>query len=421
MYFKVLIALLFSVNAFADSTYQEEFVFLTQQLKSLKKRKKETLNQLNNMQEKLEEEVFTLEKDVTLLRGQTQVLETQLRVFDQERLDQDQMVSMIKSLEGQMIQSATQKGGLGIEKFDEANAFLFTYLDKGTKPYSNKGEAVDLKGKTVTGNLVQLGHVITYFKNNKGTYNLTSRSKDNSESTLYVYKNDLTKEELYSLGSGLVTVSTTFEDGKKVDSKTYGEMAAQKLKEGGLVGYVILLLGLLGVALAIIRWSFIRPFENSETKNLEEVIFQIQQGNKEEAKVMLNKLKPHPMKEFVEFIILNLKESTEVYESKVMNRLFNAKKKLNKYGPYLLVLAGVAPLLGLLGTVTGMIETFSMITVYGTGDPKVLSGGIKAALVTTQLGLVVAIPCILVGNFLSSKASRVMNQFEQLASSIPKE
>jgi biopolymer transport protein ExbB len=420
MYFKIILVLLFSSQALANTTYQEEFVFLTQQLKSLKNRKFETLKQLNAMQKTLEKEVFDLEKEVARLSGETQVLETKLRVYDQERLDQDIIVSTLKSLEGQMIQSASLKGGQSVESFDKANDFLFSHLENGIKALSKKGEAIDLSGKTIDGDLIQLGHVVTYFKNNKGGYNLTSRSKINDDS-LYVYDQSLTKGELENIGKNLSIVPLTFEDGKRVESKTYTEVAAQKLKEGGLVGYVILLLGLLGLALAVLRWSYIRPFENADAKSLEQVIFHIQQGDTNKAKKLLSEVKPHPMSEFIEFILSNLKESSEVYESKVMNRLFTAKKRLNRFGPYLLVLAGVAPLLGLLGTVTGMIETFSMITVYGTGDPKVLSGGIKAALVTTQLGLIVAIPCILIGNYLSSKASKVMNQFEQFASSIPKE
>jgi biopolymer transport protein ExbB len=72
-------------------------------------------------------------------------------------------------------------------------------------------------------------------------------------------------------------------------------------------------------------------------------------------------------------------------------------------------------LLGLLGTVTGMISTFDVITEFGTGDPKLLSGGISIALVTTQLGLAVAIPLLLVGNVLSGWAERIMDDMEKVA------
>ena len=81
----------------------------------------------------------------------------------------------------------------------------------------------------------------------------------------------------------------------------------------------------------------------------------------------------------------------------------------------ILVSAAVAPLLGLLGTVTGMISTFDVITVFGTGDPKLLSGGISEALITTQLGLSVAIPTLLAGNLVSGWAEQIRSGMERAA------
>ena len=73
------------------------------------------------------------------------------------------------------------------------------------------------------------------------------------------------------------------------------------------------------------------------------------------------------------------------------------------------IFAAVAPLLGLLGTVTGMIETFQSITLFGTGDPKLMAGGISQALMTTELGLVVAIPMVLLHTIVSGQSRKVIN------------
>ena len=78
----------------------------------------------------------------------------------------------------------------------------------------------------------------------------------------------------------------------------------------------------------------------------------------------------------------------------------------------------MAPLLGLLGTVTGMIATFDAITEVGTGDPRTLAGGISEALITTELGLIVAIPTLLLGNFLSGVGERFKRRLEIAALSI---
>ncbi|MDO9310651.1 MAG: MotA/TolQ/ExbB proton channel family protein, partial [Nitrosomonas sp.] len=88
---------------------------------------------------------------------------------------------------------------------------------------------------------------------------------------------------------------------------------------------------------------------------------------------------------------------------------------LDRFGPAILVIASIAPLLGLLGTVTGMIETFDMITEFGTGDPKLLSEGISIALVTTELGLIVAIPTLLLGSILSTWARNIKRDMEHSA------
>ena len=79
------------------------------------------------------------------------------------------------------------------------------------------------------------------------------------------------------------------------------------------------------------------------------------------------------------------------------------------------VIAAVAPLLGLLGTVTGMISTFDIITEFGTGDPKLLSSGISIALVTTEVGLAVAIPALIFGNLLSGWAESIKDEMEKAA------
>ena len=78
----------------------------------------------------------------------------------------------------------------------------------------------------------------------------------------------------------------------------------------------------------------------------------------------------------------------------------------------------MSPLLGLLGTVTGMIETFQSITLFGTGDPKLMSGGISQALVTTQLGLAVAIPLVLLHSILTGRVNRLVEQLGKESSDL---
>jgi biopolymer transport protein ExbB len=99
----------------------------------------------------------------------------------------------------------------------------------------------------------------------------------------------------------------------------------------------------------------------------------------------------------------------------VSEAILHEAPRLERFNATVLVFAAVAPLLGLLGTVTGIISTFDVITKFGTGDPKLLSGGISEALVTTELGLMVAIPALLLGTLLSGRAQAMLRDLEKSA------
>jgi len=105
----------------------------------------------------------------------------------------------------------------------------------------------------------------------------------------------------------------------------------------------------------------------------------------------------------------------ETMELKLGEAILRETPKLNAMLPLLKIISVVAPLLGLLGTVTGMIVTFQAITLYGAGDPKLMAGGISTALVTTVLGLTVAIPMVFLHTLVSSKARRLTQILQEEA------
>ena len=110
---------------------------------------------------------------------------------------------------------------------------------------------------------------------------------------------------------------------------------------------------------------------------------------------------------------VEVKVTGEHLEDIVSESILHESSHLNRFGAFITVVAAVAPLLGLLGTVTGMIQTFDVITEFGTSDPKLLSGGIAVALVTTELGLIVAIPLLLLGSLLNGWAERLKDDMEK--------
>jgi biopolymer transport protein ExbB len=91
----------------------------------------------------------------------------------------------------------------------------------------------------------------------------------------------------------------------------------------------------------------------------------------------------------------------------------NKQNDIERFLSTISIFASISPLLGLLGTVVGMIGTFNVISVFGTGNAKLLSGGISEALITTELGLIIAVPLLLFHSILSAKVNRIYNMFEE--------
>jgi biopolymer transport protein ExbB len=111
----------------------------------------------------------------------------------------------------------------------------------------------------------------------------------------------------------------------------------------------------------------------------------------------------------------NSDEDREVIEEILYETIIKAQPKLERFLAFIAVVAATAPLLGLLGTVTGMIKTFKLITIVGTGDARNLSSGISEALITTKWGLIVAIPTLIIHALLNRKAKGVVGSMEQAA------
>jgi biopolymer transport protein ExbB len=153
----------------------------------------------------------------------------------------------------------------------------------------------------------------------------------------------------------------------------------------------------------------------SAEKEITQVVYsKIEGGKADEAYNAIKNLRGSTAR-VIRATLRNITRDREHIEDIITESILNENRALDRFGNFTLVIAAVSPLLGLLGTVTGMIKTFDVITLYGTGDPKLLSGGISEALVTTMLGLGVAIPLILLGNLSNGWAESIKDSMEQSA------
>lgn len=173
----------------------------------------------------------------------------------------------------------------------------------------------------------------------------------------------------------------------------------ERINQGGFVGYVILIILTLGIAMGAIQFQFLYK----ESKSIDGEL----QSGKFSNESILGKLNN---------IYSSYKgDNPEELEAQLEDVLAKASPPLEKNLSIIKLLAAVAPLLGLLGTVIGMIETFQAITLFGTGDPKLMAGGISQALVTTMLGLIAAVPLLFIHNLLDSRSRAISQIYEEQA------
>lgn len=202
-----------------------------------------------------------------------------------------------------------------------------------------------------------------------------------------------TASDLSNAGSGeLVTFTIDPSRGALLGLLVQSPSLGERIEQGGTVGYAIIIVGIVGLLIVLER--FLRLFRMNSSmrrqlKNLETV----------DQKNPIGRV----MTVYYENKHLDLETTSRKLQEVVIRDMAEVRKGL----PIVKVLAAVAPLMGLLGTVVGMIGTFQAITLFGTGDPKLMAGGISQALITTVLGLCAAIPLLLTHSMLSSRVTQI--------------
>ncbi|MFV8818661.1 MotA/TolQ/ExbB proton channel family protein [Haliea sp. E17] len=176
----------------------------------------------------------------------------------------------------------------------------------------------------------------------------------------------------------------------------------ERWHQGGYVGYAITAVGVFALILAV--WRLI-------------VLTIV--GGKVSAQLKSDKANTNnPLGRVLKIHEDNPNMDTETLELKLSEGILKETPKLESGLTVLKIIAAIAPLMGLLGTVTGMIITFQAITIFGAGDPKAMAGGISSALVTTVLGLLVAIPVVLLHTFVNGRAQRIVHILDEQTTGI---
>ena len=185
------------------------------------------------------------------------------------------------------------------------------------------------------------------------------------------------------------------------------------LSAGGLLVWPIILVGVIALVLVCERFYALIRIRGNSDRNMRIILDMVSKGQWKECRQFCAEQKQYPTCRIIGHTLKHLGSTREIIENAFQEGLLKELPLLERFLPTLNVLAAVAPLLGLLGTVTGMINTFQVITVYGTGDPRMMSGGISEALVTTQLGLAVAVPIMILHHILERRVDKILGDMEE--------
>jgi len=403
-----------------SDAYQKEYAYLKAQKSELASRLKKEDAFHNQEIKKAEAKVQKLQNELVTLTQENQALNKQIEKSNEMLSDKtsnkeitSNVIIQAKSLlsdYGVEVNSAKDADAVAVmnKAFNDA-ASLYKKLSSVSK---TEGKFYLVDGTTANGEIVKVGNIAAY-----GVASNASGALAPAGNGEYKLWNKDTTAQAAAFAAGKSTKDLQIfvyenldKDVEYVKEKTLEET----LEGGGTIGYIILALGGLGLLLIAIRVMLLLQSGSNVKEISAKVIEKVEAGKAEEALESIKSYKGATAR-VIKATLRNIHKERDHIEDIVTENILNESSNIDRFGSFVLVLAAVAPLLGLLGTVTGMIATFDIITTHGTGDPKLLSGGISEALVTTMLGLVVAIPLLLLGNLLSGWAQNIKDSMEQSA------
>jgi biopolymer transport protein ExbB len=302
-----------------------------------------------------------------------------------------------------------------IEVFQAQTALLYAALERQSEALGGarfEGSALDAQGLVRPGTFVMVGPA-AWFRSSDGQFVGTAEQRINSlEPAIVGFEDTLDSGAVAALvvGSGNeLPIDATLGNAHKVAETN--ETWVEHVKKGGPVMWPIFGLAGLALVVALVKWVSFLLVRSPSNRSLKKLLEAMARGDRAEAESIARKM-PGPAGKMLRAGVEHLGEPRDLIEEVMYETVLKAKLSLNRLVPFIGICAAAAPLLGLLGTVTGIMNTFKLITVFGTGDVRTLSSGISEALITTEYGLIVAIPALLLHAYLSRKAKAIVDGME---------
>ena len=403
-----------------QSAYQKEYAYLEEQQRNLLTRLSNFKSESRAGKKALAIQVDRLSKKFRQLQDETKNLND--LVFESERTLEsakdnkdifsstfEQASETLKSYE---VNASVPDDLASNKKVNVLLGYAFDVLESVRSVSKSAGSFFSENGERVDGEFLHIGQVATYGMSDDVRGILVPAG--NGEFKLWQQPAVDVTDSLFANEHPDQLDIFLYENRFAEVNASIGKSIIEYIHSGGMVGWIIVLLGGLALVLVVIRSAFLKSASSASEHILSGIKNHVVSHDIKAAQDVCKTYKGSTSR-VVGATLRNLERDRDHLEDIVAESILHESPVLNRFGAIIMVIAAVTPLLGLLGTVTGMISTFDIITEFGTGDPKLLSGGISVALVTTQLGLVVAIPALVFGNLLSGWSNRIKDDMEKAA------
>ncbi|MCD6185935.1 MAG: MotA/TolQ/ExbB proton channel family protein [Deltaproteobacteria bacterium] len=305
----------------------------------------------------------------------------------------------------------------GMNDIRNMTDILFDEIKKSGEVNIQKGSIVNRAGEEVKADILIIGNFTAAYRINGKEIGFLMFS-EKSQRLFALSKlpgSSLTSKIKKYMEGKSDAVPIDMSHGAALRQLTHKADLKQQIMSGGPIVWPILGIGVLAFMIIIERFIFLKRVHINADKMMTNVNKLASQKKWDECINLCEKGKSRPVPRVLLAGINSRESGREDMENVLQEAILREIPRLEKFMSTLGMLAAIAPLLGLLGTVTGMINTFHAITFYGTGDPRMMSGGISEALTTTMLGLGVAIPIMLFHTFLSRNVESIIGQMEEKA------
>ena len=276
-----------------------------------------------------------------------------------------------------------------------------------------EGRALTADGTVRKGRFVQVGP-LAYFAPEDGTAAGMAMGTEGHLPDVASVPDDAARAvaAVAASGEGELPVDPTLGEAVAVDRAT--DSIRGHLEKGGIWVYPILAFAVVATLVAVVKTVQVFGVRHPKPMVVHTIVKHLRAGETEAAREVARR-QPEPSRTMLTAAVEHAGESTEMVEEVMYECMLTTQPRLERFLNVIAVTAAAAPLLGLLGTVTGIIKTFRLMTVFGAGDPKPLISGISEALITTELGLILAIPALILHAMLARKVAGTMARMEKTA------